>query len=36
MDELIIDISLYWFSDNLAASLRLYKEKRPRATKSRH
>ena len=30
MDTLITDISLYWFSDSLTASLRLYKENRLR------
>jgi pimeloyl-ACP methyl ester carboxylesterase len=30
MDMLLTDISLYWFSDSLAASLRLYKENRLR------
>lgn len=30
MDSLLTDISLYWFSDNLTASLRLYKENRLR------
>lgn len=30
MDALLTDISLYWFSDSLAASLRLYKENRNR------
>lgn len=30
MDTLLTDISLYWFSDSLTASLRLYKENRLR------
>ena len=30
LDTLLTDISLYWFSDSLAASLRLYKENRLR------
>jgi pimeloyl-ACP methyl ester carboxylesterase len=30
LDALLTDISLYWFSDSLAASLRLYKENRLR------
>lgn len=30
MDTLLTDISLYWFNDSLAASLRLYKENRLR------
>lgn len=28
LDALLTDVSLYWFSDNLGASLRLYKENR--------
>jgi hypothetical protein len=28
LDSLLTNISLYWFSDNIAASLRLYKENR--------
>lgn len=30
MDELLTDISLYWFNDSITASLRLYKENRAR------